>query len=537
MTRLLGRFAVVLSALVGTGFFSLSTRAQAAEIYSEVRIFISGPEDIRALQCAGLAFGHIRLNPGSFDVELDEGEVERLQGLGWPHQVLIEDLVADYGRRKAMPASAREALKRAVKEEFPVRGLELGSMGGFYTFDEVVAELDSMRLLYPHLVSARQAIGSSVEGRPLWMVKISDHPEADEGEVEILYTGLHHADEPQSMMAVLYFMYYLLEHYQIDPEATFLVENRELYFVPVVNPDGYVYNQQQSPDGGGRWRTNRRENRNGTFGVDLNRNYGYQWGLDGGSSSRAGSATYRGTAPFSEPETQAIREFCTRREIRLCLNYHDYQASALIYPWGYTRALTPDSTTYIALAAEMTRLNGYEYGTVFQTLGYVANGNSDDWMYGEQAAKNKIFALSPEVGAGKWPYPDEIFPFAQRTLHMNLVLARGAGVVVDDVVATDIGEAPESFGAVAVRPNFPNPFNAATTISYRLSRTRAVRLVIYDLLGQKVRTLLDGSAAPGTHCARWDGRDDRGVEVGSGVYILHFAAGDFRAGYKMMFAK
>ena len=120
---------------------------------------------------------------------------------------------------------------------------------------------------------------------------------------------------------------------------------------------------------------------------------------------------------------------------------------------------------------------------------------------------------------------------------MNLVLARGAGVVVDEVVATEIGETPEGPGAVAVSPSFPNPFNAATTISYRLPRTRAVRLVIYDLLGQKVRTLLDGSAAPGTHCARWDGRDDRGVEVGSGVYILHFAAGDFRTAYKMIFAK
>ena len=178
-----------------------------------------------------------------------------------------------------------------------------------YTFDEVLIELDSMRLLYPSLISAKQSIGTSIEGKDIWIVRISDNPDVDEQEPEVLYTALHHAREPQSMMTLMYFMYYLLENYGTDPEATFLVENRELYFVPVLNVDGYLYNQQTNPNGGGFWRKNRHNNGDGSFGVDLNRNYGYQWGYDNtGSSPNPSNNTYRGTAPFSEPETQAIRD-------------------------------------------------------------------------------------------------------------------------------------------------------------------------------------------------------------------------------------
>ena len=112
-------------------------------------------------------------------------------------------------------------------------------MGGFYTLSEVIGELDNMKIQYPILISTKISIGNSVENRPIYTVKISDNPEFDENEPEILYTALHHAREPQSMMQMIYFMYYLLENYNTDPSVQYLVNNRELYFIPVVNPDGY----------------------------------------------------------------------------------------------------------------------------------------------------------------------------------------------------------------------------------------------------------------------------------------------------------
>src|SRR5690606_22160109 len=149
------------------------------------------------------------------------------------------------------------------------------------------------------------------QNRPIYMVKISDNPDLNEDEPRVLYTAMHHAREPQSMMTLIYFMYYLLENYNSDPSVKYLVDNRELYFIPIVNPDGYEYNRQTSPGGGGMWRKNRRNN-GSSYGVDLNRNYGPMayWNAPGGGSSTSPSSdTYRGTAPFSEPEISSIKDF------------------------------------------------------------------------------------------------------------------------------------------------------------------------------------------------------------------------------------
>jgi hypothetical protein len=201
----------------------------------------------------------------------------------------------------------------------------------------------------------------------------------------------------------------------------------------VLNPDGYVYNQQTNPNGGGFWRKNRRDNGDGSFGVDLNRNYGYQWGYDNiGSDPTPSSETYRGTAPFSEPEIQAIRNFCESHNFYLALNYHAH-GELLIYPWGYIpNFLTPDAPIFTDLAIDMTQFNNYQYGTGNQTVGYVVNGDSDDWMYGEQTTKNKIFAMTPEVGTSFWPSQSQIYPIAQENVYPNLVLAWGPGVILAD---------------------------------------------------------------------------------------------------------
>ena len=193
-------------------------------------------------------------------------------------------------------------------------------------------------------------------------------------------------------------MYYLLENYGVNDEVTYLVNETEMYFVPCINPDGYIYNQINDPNGGGMWRKNRRDLGNGEFGVDLNRNYGHTWGYDNvGSSGNFSSQTYR-RCPFSEPETQNMRDFCEAHNFEIALNYHTY-GDMLIYPWGYDYSIfTPDSAEFVEFAMLLTEDNRYIYGTGDQTVGYIVNGDSDDWMYGEQSTKQKIYSMTPEAG-------------------------------------------------------------------------------------------------------------------------------------------
>lgn len=123
-----------------------------------------------------------------------------------------------------------------------------------FTFQDLQNELNDMRALYPNLISAKTSIGTSSEGRSIFMVRISDNPDVDENEPEVLMDAIHHAREPMSMTQLIFFMWHLLENYNTDKEIKQLVNSSELYIVPCVNPDGYVYNQTTNASGGGLWR-------------------------------------------------------------------------------------------------------------------------------------------------------------------------------------------------------------------------------------------------------------------------------------------
>ncbi|MCR4417417.1 MAG: M14 family zinc carboxypeptidase [Ignavibacteria bacterium] len=392
--------------------------------YAKVRIYINNLSDLNKLIETGVDID-CQLDPKNIDkpeIWVSYDEIKLIQNAGLNLEIVIPDWDAYYNHMKSL----EKVEENYFKEKYGIKGFGFGSMGGFYTFNEVVNQLDSMKILYPNLITEKQTIGYSIENRPIWMVKISDNPDLNENEPQVLYTALHHAREPQGMMTVLYYMYYLLEKYGIDPEVTYLVNNREIYFIPVVNPDGYEYNRTTNPNGGGMWRKNRRNN-GGSFGVDLNRNYGpyaYWDAPNGGSSTSPSSDTYRGTAPFSEPETATIRDFLLTKGIKACLNYHTY-SNLLIYPYGALSRETPDSLIFREFARDMTAFNGYVYGTDQQTVGYSTRGNSDDYMYdGEPISiRPKIFAMTPEVGSssdGFWPSQSRIFPLAIENLRPNL---------------------------------------------------------------------------------------------------------------------
>jgi murein tripeptide amidase MpaA len=359
--------------------------------------------------------------------------LKALQQRGVRVSILEED--AEKSARERIESYFRTHLSKTSHEttsETP-HNFKLGTMGGFFRLNEIYAEFARMRELFPNLVSQAETIGMSVEGAPIQAYRICAQEATATQKPEVLYTALHHAREPGGASSLIYFLWSLLENSQDNkPEARYLLNNRQLYVVPMVNPDGYLWNQTTNPAGGGMWRKNRRQNQDGSFGVDLNRNYGTAtfWNApNNGSSTNPRSDTYRGTEPFSEPETQALRDFCTRRNFRTAINFHTF-SNLLIYPYSYIDRESPDSTYFRALTAEITKNNLYSAGRDMQTVGYAVRGSSDDWMYAGMSGKN-IMAYTPEVGTpddGFWPTPDRIIPHGAENLATNMMTAWSAGV-------------------------------------------------------------------------------------------------------------
>ncbi len=389
-----------------------------------VRVYTPDRPSLERVITSGLDITGSR--PGAY-VEVLAGDKDNavLTSLGLAHEVITRDI----GRVKA-------ERNRAALPAHPSFGL--GSMGGFYTYEEAIAVFDSLHDNDPYgIISDLDTLNYTHLGRPIVYFKVSDNVGTNEDEPEVLYNGVHHAREPMGVMILAHYVEHLLGQYTLDPEVTYLVDNREMYFVPFVNPDGFAINESTYFNHGsfGYWRKNARDNNsNGVIdnydGVDLNRNYGYMWGYDDvGSSPDPGSAVYRGPGEFSEPETGTIRTLCWDHQFLLAVNYHS-SGDLIIYPWGYNDEETADSLYYRELGENVSEINHYQYGTGMETIDYVTNGDADDWMYGEQGEKPKIFSITPEVGNsedGFYAEPDRILPLIQENLYANLYVARVAG--------------------------------------------------------------------------------------------------------------
>lgn len=304
------------------------------------------------------------------------------------------------------------------------------------TLDEVFAYMDELDTLEGHHPDNIQVltIGASLQGRPIKALRIGT-PQAPEQpqKLAFVFNAGQHAREWITVPAALWAADRLIRDYATDPEMAFLVENLVFYIIPVMNPDGYVYTLPTSQGGGGNryWRKNRRDNGNSTFGVDLNRNWGFQWG-GVGSSSFGSSETYRGTGPFSEPETATMRDFMTSgltEPLGAYIDIHAY-SQLVMSPWGYTSANPPRLNELQPLTdaqvAAITATYGTSYigGPIAQVL-YAASGNSADWALGERNALAWAYELRPLSGglSGFAPSPSEILPTAIETWNGLKVVA------------------------------------------------------------------------------------------------------------------
>ena len=356
---------------------------------------------------------------GRFEIVVHPRELEQIRKLDIPVEVVIEDMERYYASRM----SGR------------------GNFGDYYTFSEAMAILDSLHNNYPNITTARIDLGYTTwDGNKVWAMKISDNPTQQENEPEILFTGVHHAREPITCNVAVELIRKLCQDYGSDSEITYLVDNRQIWVVPVVNPDGYLYNEQTNPGGGGMWRKNRRDNGGGDYGVDPNRNYAYQWGYDNsGSSPDPSSETYRGPAPFSEPCTQALRDLYNSHQFIVNVDMHSY-SNLILIPWDYRLEFTPDDSLFRELCADMAQFpldatgEVYNYGTAPEIL-YACNGTSDDWEYGEQSSKPKCLGFTFEIGEAFWQ-ESEISNHLAEAIPMCLYLIKVVGPWIEYVSHT-----------------------------------------------------------------------------------------------------
>jgi hypothetical protein len=409
--------------------------------YSRIKI-LTNEEGLAKLAMLGVALDHGEVKKGVYFIsDFSEKEVKIIQDSGIPYQVQINDVSQFYAKQNeslenaesVLPANCNNAIIKSPSH------FHLGNYAGFFSYDQLLEILDSMQLLYPKLISKRAPLDNTTtwENRPLYWVRISNNPTVDEDKPEIFYNALHHAREPASLSQLIYYMWYLLDNYNSDPEVKGIVDNMEMYFVPCINPDGYVYNQTNNPNGGGMQRKNMRKNSDGSKGVDINRNYDLFWGYDNqGSSNTPGADSYRGPSAGSEPETKMIKNFCIAHHFKMAISCHSY-GNYLIHSWAYkANVTTPDNSLFANYGKFMTQENNYKVGTPLETVGYTGNGSSSDWFYGEQNLKNKIIEYSPEAGANSfYPAKNQIIPICKDMFNINY---KAAKLVLKYVIATDV---------------------------------------------------------------------------------------------------
>ena len=256
--------------------------------------------------------------------------------------------------------------------------------GAYHSYAELEADLFNLEETHPECCLLVN-LGQSVEGRNIYALKISDNPALEENEPGVVFLGCHHAREWISVEVPFLLAKYLVEHYQRDPSIQKLVDRSEIWIIPLVNPDGLEYSIYFYR----YWRKNRRNLGHGLFGVDLNRNYDYQWGRDDiGSSPDPSSNVYRGPSPFSEPESQAIKKFMELHpQLKALVSYHSY-SQVILYPWGYTNKPSHLDDLLRFLASTMSQKMEAVFGTKYSygqsgASFYLTNGDTTDWALGK----------------------------------------------------------------------------------------------------------------------------------------------------------
>ncbi len=222
----------------------------------------------------------------------------------------------------------------------------------FHSYSDQVAEMQQAASDHADIMIL-DTLGYSVQGRMILGAKISDNPALEENEPEFRIIGCHHGNEYMSVEMALLMLEYLTDNYGSIPQITHLVDDLEIWIIPMMNPDGRT--------AGSRYNAN---------GVDLNRDYGYMW---------------KGLTPdyFSQPETKVIREHGMKNNFSISLSFHT-SGDIVNHVWNYKDFPVADSAFVVDISEEYGSYNGYWVVEGYQW--YVTNGDCNDWSYGSRSS-------------------------------------------------------------------------------------------------------------------------------------------------------
>ncbi len=414
----------------------------------------------------------------------------------------------------------------------------------YHSYDDMVIELNEVVIDHPNIAKLF-SIGKTYENRDILAIKISDNPEKeDDSEPEVLFVGPHHGNEWIGFEVAIFLMNFLTDNYAPDVDndgdgkqgedpidgkdndgdgkidedehegrIRYLVNNREIWIIPMINPDGTEYTRTSGSD----WRKNREPNFEGplgiasSIGVDINRNYGWHWGEIAGDSHVPSSPNYAGpfdtnnddgdTYPsgrprinedpmdgldndndgkidedtmggFSTAESKAVRALVETHNFSISLTYHSYGELSL-YPWGYTSEPAKDAADLKRISDTIASMNGYTSEQGYEL--YKTCGDSDDWLYGAMG----VFAFTIEIGQEYAPPESEIYRHAFLNLGPELYLIdiadnpREDSPVIDYKHSKDVAEPVEEYVVKAIVSSTVGLNPNEVRVYYRLDGTSA----------------------------------------------------------------
>lgn len=307
-----------------------------------------------------------------------------------------------------------------LSEEYQLNTIP--SFSCYRTVEETYAAAAALAVNNPNLAtwidvgdSWQKAIGP-LAGYDMMVLKLTNNSIASQKPVLFLTASIHAREYAPAEIATR-FAEYLVNNYGIDPDVTWMLDHQEIHIMFHANPDG-----RKIAEGGNSWRKNR-DNDDGcssSYGVDLNRNFSYQWGT-GGSSASPCDETYRGPSAGSEPETQAIQAYISSVFIDQRGTgaapadtqgvYIDMHSSGgyVMWPWGYTTTTPPNNTQLQTMGRKLAYFNGYTPGQITRVL-YVASGGSVDYAYGEMGVATYAFEVGTAFFQACSSFESTVYP-------------------------------------------------------------------------------------------------------------------------------
>ncbi|MEQ9617300.1 MAG: M14 family metallocarboxypeptidase [Phycisphaerales bacterium] len=460
------RFRAMLFSLLSLGLFSSSASAQAPETegpyagHKLVRVEAKTNGEMLALSSLGTML-ECRPRAGEVHLVLSPEAVGALGELGLESEILVEDYQTIVDQTRALNDEA------------------LALRGGFFTAYQTNDAINAFTQDLANNnagVLTRFSIGQSFQNREIHaLVLTAPYAMGEPRRPQVVLNGCQHAREWVSPATVLYILNEMTNGAGVDPQIDEILNSLEIHFIPVCNPDGYVYTHTNQR----LWRKNRRPV-GGSTGVDLNRNWSFQWG-GAGSSGSSSSETYRGPSPFSEPESTAISSYLlSLPDVHAHIDFHSFDQS-ILGPWAYSTTVTPPrADEHIIVQEDMAQAMFDATGTFYEAglgtdaiLGPAA-GAMPDWTLDELNALSWTIELRPNSSFPGFELPpDQIIPAGTESLAAVLTLADYAARTleiepVSPIPAQVSSESPTSLGVSITEFNLETLDPSSPELLYRL---------------------------------------------------------------------